>query len=200
MASSLVGDNTNTVGPIWELLRVRLRCINPGSKYPKVFPDPVLAMATMSLLWRATGHDWAWIGVGAEKPAFCTWKKQNSSSSYQQRYRPQHFRFFFFGLIEELNGRRSNPHIRRPKLASASWSRRRPLLSFGQSGRLNHHQQQSRPQTWVIRKALHKNWSTVKGRSKLNASAHKRAAQRTTLAPPRSKYRTCDKKYRWQNN
>lgn len=108
--------------------------------------------------------------------------------------------FFFFGLIEELNGRRSNPHIRWPKLASASWSRRRPLLSFGQSGRLNHHQQQSRPQTWVIRKALHKNWSTVKGRSKLNASAHKRAAQRTTLAPPRSKYRTCDKKYRWQNN
>ena len=48
VANSLVGDSTNTVGPICELLRERLRCIKPGIKYPNVFPDPVLAIATIS--------------------------------------------------------------------------------------------------------------------------------------------------------
>lgn len=50
VASSLVGDSTNTVGPILESLPTRLRWMNPGIKYPRVFPEPVLAMATISLL------------------------------------------------------------------------------------------------------------------------------------------------------
>lgn len=76
VANSLVGESTNTVGPILALLLVRLRWIKAGSKYPKVFPEPVLAMATISLLWSAMGHDCAWIGVGAENPAFCTYKRK----------------------------------------------------------------------------------------------------------------------------
>lgn len=45
---------------------------------------------------------------------------------------------------------------------------------FGPCGRLNHHQRQSRPRTPVIRKALPKIWSTIKGRSKLMASPPQR--------------------------
>jgi hypothetical protein len=48
VASSLVGAKTNTVGPDLVLFCRRFICINPGSKYPRVFPDPVFAIATTS--------------------------------------------------------------------------------------------------------------------------------------------------------
>jgi hypothetical protein len=40
-----------------------------GIKYPNVLPEPVFAIATISLLCRAIGHVWAWIGVGDGNPA-----------------------------------------------------------------------------------------------------------------------------------
>uniref|UniRef100_A0A6M2F597 Uncharacterized protein n=1 Tax=Populus davidiana TaxID=266767 RepID=A0A6M2F597_9ROSI len=50
----------------------------------------------------------------------------------------------------------SSPICSWQMLADASWSRRRPLLLFGPSGRLNHHQRQSQPSTWAIQEALPK--------------------------------------------
>jgi hypothetical protein len=72
-ASSRVGAKTNTVGPNIGLFWHLLRCTKAGIRYPSVFPDPVLAIATISRFWSATGHVWAWIGVGFKKPAAWTW-------------------------------------------------------------------------------------------------------------------------------
>lgn len=55
-ASSRVGAKTKTVGPNIGLLWHFLRCIKAGIRYPSVFPDPVLAIATMSRFCTATGH------------------------------------------------------------------------------------------------------------------------------------------------
>lgn len=68
-ASSRVGARTVIVGPTRGSRLVAAQCMNPGSKKPHVFPDPVLAMEIKSDPRRATAHDWAWIGVGAEYPA-----------------------------------------------------------------------------------------------------------------------------------
>jgi hypothetical protein len=48
VASSLVGAKTSTVGPDLVLFCICLICMNPGSRYPRVFPDPVFAIATTS--------------------------------------------------------------------------------------------------------------------------------------------------------
>ena len=40
----------------------------PGMRYPRVLPEPVMAMPTMFWPERAMGQPWAWMGVGAEKP------------------------------------------------------------------------------------------------------------------------------------
>jgi len=48
------------------LLRIESRT---GSKYARVFPEPVLALAKMSLPSRAKGIALAWTGVGVWK--FC---------------------------------------------------------------------------------------------------------------------------------
>lgn len=48
VASSLVGAKTSTVGPFLVLLCRCLIRINPGSRYPRVLPDPVFAIATTS--------------------------------------------------------------------------------------------------------------------------------------------------------
>jgi hypothetical protein len=69
MASSRVGASTSRVGPWRASLRVAWMWSMPGSRKPHVLPLPVLAMATMSRPLRAIGHAWAWMGVGALKPA-----------------------------------------------------------------------------------------------------------------------------------
>lgn len=51
----------------------------------------------------------------------------------------------------------------------------------------------AQPRTWMIRKAHSQQWSSVKEHSNSKA-LQQRAAQLTTLAPPWSKYRICDKK------
>lgn len=131
-------------------------------------------------------------------------KSNKPSIRHKLTSRLEEFCFFFFNfeLIEEwlLAEEASSPTCSRQMLADASRSRRRPLLPYGPSG----NQKTSptavhQPRTWVVRKALHQKWSTKKGRSKIYSWPHKeRPAQRTTLAPLRSKYRIWDKKYRWQ--
>ena len=82
-ASSRVGAKTNTVGPNIGLLWHLLKCIKAGIRYPSVFPDPVLAIATMSRFCSATGHVWAWIGVGFEKPAAWIWNEKKMSKHHK---------------------------------------------------------------------------------------------------------------------
>jgi len=51
-----------------------------------------------------------------------------------------------------------------------------------------------------FRKPSQKNGPPYKGAPNYMQGPKGRAAQRTTLAPRRSKYRTCDKKYRGQKH
>ncbi len=64
-ASSLVGAMTTTIGPSpFSSFSCPLACREPGKRKPRVFPDPVAAMATMLSPHSATGQPWAWMGVG----------------------------------------------------------------------------------------------------------------------------------------
>ena len=45
-------------------------CTNKGIRNPRVFPDPVWAMAITSMPARAIGQQTDWIAVGLLNPAF----------------------------------------------------------------------------------------------------------------------------------
>lgn len=52
--------------------------ISVNTHTDKVFPEPVMAMPTMSRPLRAIGQPWAWIGVGSLNPALLQEKNQRA--------------------------------------------------------------------------------------------------------------------------
>lgn len=144
-------------------------------------------MATMSLFCIAIGHDWAWIGDGAENPALYTWQNNKPGYPFQQRNTKN--------LLCLWSQKKHHPPVcRQHKIAVETCSRRTPLLLSGPNGKIKH--QQALPQAlgeFAI--PYQKIWSTKKGTPN-NLQEPQRSGTAYDISSSKSKYRTWDKRER----